>query len=50
MSIKGLKKIIKKFEKTGSFEVKSGRERKSIVSTSVEDLAPVLQEEMSCGV
>ena len=36
MSDKGLKKMVKKFEDTGPFKGKSGRERKSIASTSVE--------------
>ncbi|GIX68431.1 uncharacterized protein CEXT_177211 [Caerostris extrusa] len=37
MSAKGLQKMIKKFEETGSFAVKSGRGRKSVALTSVED-------------
>ena len=50
MSVKNLKKMIKKFEKTNSFEVKSGGQKKSISSMSLEDVAIVLQEEMSNGV
>ncbi|GIY50150.1 hypothetical protein CDAR_529301 [Caerostris darwini] len=37
MSAKGFQKMIKKFEETGSFAVKSGRGRKSVALTSVED-------------
>ncbi|GBO13215.1 hypothetical protein AVEN_129878-1 [Araneus ventricosus] len=40
----GLKKMIDKFEESGSFDVKCGRGRKVIASTSVEDVATVLQE------
>ncbi|GIX98720.1 hypothetical protein CEXT_24261 [Caerostris extrusa] len=42
--------MIKKFEKTGSFAVKSGRGRKSVAFTSVEDVATALQKEPSNGV
>ncbi|GBO06014.1 hypothetical protein AVEN_189118-1 [Araneus ventricosus] len=38
-----LKKIIDKFKESGSFEVKCGRGRKVIASTSVEDVATALQ-------
>ena len=44
ISTKGLRKIIKKFEETCSFEMKSGRGRKSIVSTAEEDVTTSLQE------
>ena len=50
MFAKGLIKTIKKFEETGSFEVKSGRGRKLISSTSVEDVAIALHKETSNGV
>ncbi len=51
ISAKGLKNMIQKFEETGSFEVKSGRGRKSIASTSVvEDVATALEEGTSSGV
>ncbi|GBN58799.1 hypothetical protein AVEN_9514-1 [Araneus ventricosus] len=38
----GLKKKIDKFEESGSFDVKCGRGRKAIASTSVEDMATAL--------
>ena len=38
--------MIKKFENTSTFEVKSGRERKSIASMSVENVAATLEEGM----
>ncbi|GIY89248.1 hypothetical protein CEXT_676381 [Caerostris extrusa] len=37
-----VQKIIKKLEETGSFTVKSGRGMKSVVSTSMEDVASAL--------
>ncbi|GBM14266.1 hypothetical protein AVEN_167343-1 [Araneus ventricosus] len=40
----GLKKMIDKFKESGSFDVKCGRGRKAIASTSVEDVATALQE------
>ena len=40
------KKIIKKFEGTGTFEVKFGKGRKSVASTSV-DVATALQKKTS---
>ncbi|GBM05025.1 hypothetical protein AVEN_60221-1 [Araneus ventricosus] len=43
----GLKKIIDKFEETGSFDAKCGRGKKTIASMSVEDVATALQEESS---
>ncbi|GBM41521.1 hypothetical protein AVEN_32327-1 [Araneus ventricosus] len=43
MTAFGLKKMIDKFEKSGSFDVKCGRGRKAIASTSVEDVATALQ-------
>ena len=39
--------MIKKFEETSSFEVKSAKVRKSIISTSVEDMATALEEVMT---
>ncbi|GBN00786.1 hypothetical protein AVEN_34296-1 [Araneus ventricosus] len=42
-----LKKIIEKFEESGSFDVKRGRGRKATASTSVEDVAAALQEASS---
>ncbi|GBL94007.1 hypothetical protein AVEN_76723-1 [Araneus ventricosus] len=47
MTAFGLKKTIDKFEKSGSFDVKCGRGRKAIASTSVEDVATALQEALS---
>ncbi|GBM41719.1 hypothetical protein AVEN_173122-1 [Araneus ventricosus] len=47
MNAFGLKKMIDKFEETGSFEVKCGRGNKAIASTSVEDVATELQEASS---
>ena len=44
MSAKGLKKIIKKLEETGSFAIQSGREKKSIALTSVVNAITALQE------
>ncbi|GBO10116.1 hypothetical protein AVEN_151251-1 [Araneus ventricosus] len=44
MTAFGLKKLIDKFEESGSFDVKCGRGRKAIASTSVEDVATSLQE------
>ncbi|GBM21165.1 hypothetical protein AVEN_50897-1 [Araneus ventricosus] len=43
----GLKKMIDKFEESGSFDVKCDRGRKAIASTSVEDVATGLQETSS---
>ncbi|GBM82775.1 hypothetical protein AVEN_221068-1, partial [Araneus ventricosus] len=43
----GLKKMIDKFEESGSSDVKCGRGRKAIASTSVEDAATALQEASS---
>ncbi|GBM92695.1 hypothetical protein AVEN_225634-1 [Araneus ventricosus] len=45
MTAFGLKKMIDKFR--GSFDVKCGRGRKAIASTSVEDVATALQESSS---
>ena len=50
MSAKELKKMIQKFEETGSFEAKFGRGTKSVASPSVADVATSLQEEISSGV
>ncbi|GBL90009.1 hypothetical protein AVEN_178407-1 [Araneus ventricosus] len=47
MTAFGLKKMIDKFEESGSFDVKCGRGRKTIPSTSVEDVATALQEASS---
>ncbi|GBM15137.1 hypothetical protein AVEN_75178-1 [Araneus ventricosus] len=47
MTAFGLKKMIDKFEESGSFDVKYGRGRKAIVSTSMEDVATALQEASS---
>ena len=44
MYAEALKKMIKKFEETDFFEVKSGRGKKSVVSTFVEDAATALQK------
>ncbi|GBM80073.1 hypothetical protein AVEN_227812-1 [Araneus ventricosus] len=46
MTAFGLKKMI---EKLSSFDAKCGRGRKTIVSTSVEDVATALQEASSSG-
>ena len=46
----GLKDIIKKFEETHSFEVKYDRVRKSIASTLVEGVDPILQKGMNNSV
>ena len=50
MLSKVLKKIIKKFEKTDSFDVKSGKRRKSIALIQVEDVITALQEGMKSNV
>ncbi|GBN15379.1 hypothetical protein AVEN_4675-1 [Araneus ventricosus] len=47
MTAFGLKKMIDKFEESGSFDVKCGRGRKAIASPSVEDVATVLHEASS---
>ncbi|GBM56428.1 hypothetical protein AVEN_56113-1 [Araneus ventricosus] len=39
--------MINKFEEYGSFDVKCGRGRRAIASTSVEDVATALQEASS---
>ncbi|GBM85856.1 hypothetical protein AVEN_192594-1 [Araneus ventricosus] len=44
MTAFGLKKMIDKFQESGSFDVKCCRGRKEIISTSVEDVATALQE------
>ncbi|GBO39186.1 hypothetical protein AVEN_44420-1 [Araneus ventricosus] len=43
----GLKKMTDKFEESCSFDVKCGRGRKAIASTSMEDVATELQEASS---
>ncbi|GBM63287.1 hypothetical protein AVEN_224142-1 [Araneus ventricosus] len=43
----GLKKMIDKLEEAGTFDMKCGRERKAIASTSVGDVATALQEASS---
>ncbi|GBN95310.1 hypothetical protein AVEN_75324-1 [Araneus ventricosus] len=45
MTVQGLLKMIQKFEKTCSFTVQSGRGRKRIDSTVVEEVAIAVQEE-----
>ena len=50
MSPKVLKKINKQFEETLSFEVKSGKGRKSVSSRSVEDMVTILQDETNSNV
>ncbi|GBM22096.1 hypothetical protein AVEN_266463-1 [Araneus ventricosus] len=47
MTAFGLKKIIDKFEESGSFDVKCGRGRKTIASTTMEDVATAFQEASS---
>ncbi|GBN00626.1 hypothetical protein AVEN_199876-1 [Araneus ventricosus] len=47
MTAFGLKKMIDKFEESGSFDVKCGRGWKAIASTSVEDVGTALQEASS---
>ncbi|GBN09239.1 hypothetical protein AVEN_48118-1 [Araneus ventricosus] len=47
MTAFGPKKMIDKFEESGSFDVKCVRGRKAIASTSVEDVATALQEASS---
>ncbi|GBO19946.1 hypothetical protein AVEN_10825-1 [Araneus ventricosus] len=42
-----LKRMIDKFEESCSFDVKCGRGRRAIASTSVEDVATALQEASS---
>ncbi|MBJ5486920.1 hypothetical protein JGG36_24350, partial [Salmonella enterica subsp. enterica serovar Meleagridis] len=50
MTAVGLEKMIQKFEKTGSFDVQSGRGRKRLDSTVVDEVATAVQEESSGGV
>ena len=45
MAVQGLLKMIQKFEKTGSFDVLSGRGRKRIYSMPVKEMATAVQEE-----
>ncbi|GBO24653.1 hypothetical protein AVEN_112780-1 [Araneus ventricosus] len=47
MTAFGLTKMIDKFEESGSFDMKCGRGRKAIASTSVEEVATALQEASS---
>ncbi|GBN73618.1 hypothetical protein AVEN_91076-1 [Araneus ventricosus] len=47
MTAFGLKKMTDKFEESGSFDVKCGRARTAIASTSVKDWATALQEASS---
>ncbi|GBN43391.1 hypothetical protein AVEN_138007-1 [Araneus ventricosus] len=47
MTAFGLKKMIDKFEESSSFDVKSGRGRNAIASTSVGHVATALQEASS---
>lgn len=44
ISANGLEKLIKKFEDTSSFEVKSGRWRKPVASTAIEDMTTGSQQ------
>ena len=41
----GLRKMVAKFEETGSFDVKRGRGRKPVSAAAVEDVATALQEQ-----
>ena len=50
MTVQSLLKIIQKFEKTGSFDLQSGRGREKIDSTVDEEVATAVQEELSGGV
>ena len=43
----GLRKIIAKFEETGSFDVKRGRGIQPVSPATVEDVATALQEQTS---
>ena len=43
----GLRKMIAKFEETGSFDVKRGRGRKPVSAAAVQDVATALQEQTS---
>ncbi|GFV95406.1 uncharacterized protein TNCV_4574081 [Trichonephila clavipes] len=49
MNAQGLEKIIRKFEDTGAFYVQSGRGRKRVNSTGVEEVATTMQEESNRG-
>lgn len=49
MTVRGLVKMMKKFESTGSFDVQSGRGRKRCDSAVVEEVATAVQEESSGG-
>lgn len=48
MFIKRLEKLIKKFQETGSHQMKYGKDIIPIPSTSVEDMVTVLQDD-TCG-
>ena len=50
MTVQGLLKMIQKFEKTRSFDVKFGRGRKKIDSKVVEEVPTAVKEESSGGV
>ena len=50
MAVQGLLKMIQKFEKTGSFDVQSARERKRIDSKIDQEVATAVQEESRGGV
>ena len=50
MSAKSLKKIVKKLDETGSFVGKSGRKRKPVTSTLVENVAKALQKRTNSSV
>ena len=45
VTVQGLLKMIKKFEKTGVFDVQSVRGKKRIDSTEVEEVAIAVEEE-----
>ncbi|GBM61042.1 hypothetical protein AVEN_264371-1 [Araneus ventricosus] len=49
ITVQGLLKMIQKFEKTSSFAVQSGRGRKRIDSTVVEEVATAVQVERWCA-
>ncbi|GFW96243.1 uncharacterized protein TNCV_572141 [Trichonephila clavipes] len=49
MTAQGLEKIIQKFEETGSFHELSGRERKKVNSTVVEEVVAEVREDSSDG-
>ena len=50
MAVQGLLRMIKKFQKTDSFDVQSGRGRRINDSKIIEKVATAVQEESSCNV